>query len=166
MPARWGCGVGFYFIKGNSKKEDMNTAHSFRATNLETNPTTPPEGVTASLLPPAQPRLSPAALAHLEDARVRLAQCDRHIQWLDTHHAKLVALNVALSATPVGEAWHAVKARAEVWRLQVLREINAVLDGDLAEAEGERIWSDRMARIVTDYLNALADETERLVVRD
>ncbi len=107
-----------------------------------------------------KPSLSPDTVSRLDRARLRLAECDKFRGILEETHAKLVRRNVACSATPAGEAWHELDARARIWRKQVSGEIDAILDGDEEEARSCAGLEETMRGVVCLYVERLWDEIE------
>lgn len=107
-----------------------------------------------------KPSLSADTVSRLDAARLRLAECDRFRGILEETHAKLVRRNVACSATPAGEAWHALEARARVWRGCVVGEVDALLDGDENRARLKSSVEETMRGVVCLYVDRLWDEIE------
>jgi hypothetical protein len=109
---------------------------------------------------------TPCALLFQPEARLlatrqRLAEADTLLATLDRTHCQAAERNAAVSATGFGEAWHNVNARANVARNFTVRELDALLDGDMDEADTCRqIWRAVNLAIASE-MDAFEGELER-----
>jgi hypothetical protein len=110
-------------------------------------------------------RFSPDVVARLEATRLSLAAADRFAGQLDMSLARLARDNPAVSATPVGIAWRDLEVRARIWRLQIVGEIDALLDGNEEAADVRRRSEEIMRSVVHQYLEVLIEAGEGVLRR-
>lgn len=106
------------------------------------------------------PMLSPETLARLEAARRALAKADGLLIRLNHALDLLAADDPAVSVTPVGIVWREVEVRARAWRNATVKEIDALLDGDWAQADRHRDFRNWMRRMVNMHLDDLIAEAD------
>lgn len=105
--------------------------------------------------------LSPDTLARLNDARARLGHAEGLRATLDRWHATLAEENPALSATEVGEAWRECWGRAGVCLDATRRELDQLLDGDMAGADDSRWIYFAAGNALAPRVDALAEAFDR-----
>lgn len=140
---------------------------------------TPPANCKSNPSDPSTPKKDPpqtcipcALIFDTENApritatRQRLKEVNTLLATLDGAFETAAARNVAVSATPFYDAWHNVNARAKVARSFTLREIDALLDGDVAEADSCRRCRDVAAHAMLARMDAFEEELERFALEN
>lgn len=124
---------------------------------------TAPEPSADRLLSPENS--PPDRLALLADARQRQINCDGLLRTLDRAHERMAAKNPALTATEAGCNWFEVWARTNVARGCTSKELDALLDGDFAEAERNRKVYHIVVTVLPDYVTRLESSIDDVLHR-
>lgn len=118
---------------------------------------TRPAGPSAPKTPPVRSAPADLRALSLKAARDRMAQADNLVRKIGEGIDKVATVDVALSASPAGAAWHDAHACAVRIAAACRAEMDALLDGDPARAyqiAKEREQAERDVHAAFDRLDA------------